>query len=233
MGEFSRTAPSCCLPNHDLCIPWICHDHVSNLIAQLLPIMYEVPSPIIRHYLHTFLFQDRDQSQSIRSVQVLLLAGCRSHRIRNAIKFLADPRLDLLTPLYLIGCTSQCSRHDNYRLSYNSCGLHDLLPARSGRSLASSSIVVSQIARFCMPGQLSLTDCMNRIRTTSTNICTLLHAPAKLEVFGDRPYWEPHLRSSLRFHRWAVLSTPPPACASTYANRENSLQRENLRALAN
>ena len=50
-GNFSCTAPSGCLPNHDLCVPWIGHDHVSNLIAQLLPIMYEVPSPIIRHYL--------------------------------------------------------------------------------------------------------------------------------------------------------------------------------------
>ena len=143
------------------------------------------------------------------------LAGCRSHRIRNAIKFLADPRLDLLTPLYLIGHTTQCCRHDNYRLSYNSCGLHDLLPTRSGTSLASSSIVVSQIARFCMPGQLSLTDCRNRIRATSTNICTLLHAPAMLEVFGDRPYWEPHPRSSLRFHRWPVFKHAA-ACMRLY-----------------
>jgi len=43
--------PSCCPPNHDLYVSWIFHDHLSNLIAQLLPIMYEVPSPIIRHYL--------------------------------------------------------------------------------------------------------------------------------------------------------------------------------------
>ena len=124
---------------------------------------------------------------SVRSRSSCLPAA-DTHRIRNAIKFLADPRLaHLLTPLYLIGRTSQCSRHDNYRLSYNSCGRHDLLPHSIWTSLASSSIVVSQIVRFCMPGQLSLTDRRNRIRATSTNICTLLHLPEMLEVFGDRP----------------------------------------------
>jgi hypothetical protein len=85
----------------------ILHDHLPHLIAQLLPVMDEVPRTWVRHDFAALFFQNLENQVGVRSITIGLSRGGVGERSSHAIEFGVDLNPDAFRPFDLIDRAGQ------------------------------------------------------------------------------------------------------------------------------
>ena len=100
VGVLVRVRAHCCL------VSGVLEDHLSHLVANLLPVADKVPRLIVSHYRGALLFEDEQHCFRASAPATILIAGDLPERSRYPVELDGNTPLDEDGPLNLAACAA-------------------------------------------------------------------------------------------------------------------------------